>query len=384
MQGLTPLHAACSARGQPAVLALLIQRCEFMQWSSQPQKTNLLDFNRNTPLHTCIKLAPNAAKYVPILIEHGSNPNLQNAQGQTVLHLLAERAVREQQQRTGVSEGNAAEVDDAEADGRPMFAASKILDNLAEVPLALDAAETETGNTALRALPRSRLACHYLLRPSPFHISLCLPSSDIAAFGGCIGLALKLVSLGGSVGLPNKDGFTPLDSMQPSGVEGKSLQARLSRRRHIDSCHWLTCNPLTRLSHACRSSCSSASPSRRVGPPTVSSQRAKTASCHLIGPTLTWQGSIIAAIAAAALVSNARLDGWSYISSYRRKRSGYVFCANASCSLVMLSSQPTKRVADDLVLSCGDGFMLYSWSAVRFLCFHISGPHTQTHCERNK
>ena len=113
--------------------------------------------NRNTPLHTCIKLAPLAAKYVPILIEHGSNPNLQeraasrvvaarrcqagemgcvvdgvggrwsvwsrprpwhpphgcllgllsrraccarvqNALGQTVLHVLAERAVREMQQ----------------------------------------------------------------------------------------------------------------------------------------------------------------------------------------------------------------------------------------------------------------------------------------------
>jgi len=200
VQGLTPLHAACSARGQPAVLALLIQRCEFMQWGSQPQKCNLLDHGRNTPLHTCIKLAPSAAKYVPILIEHGANPNLQNALGQTVLHLLAERAVRELQRRTAVSES--AHADEAADDGATYLPANRILDNFSELTVALDATELETGNTALH----------------------------IAAFGGCIELAQKLVGLGASVGLPNKDGFTPLDSMQPSGVEGQSLQELLLNR----------------------------------------------------------------------------------------------------------------------------------------------------------
>ena len=54
--------------------------------------------------------------------------------------------------------------------------------------LPLDAAENESGNTA----------------------------THIAAFGGCIELAQQLVCLGASVGLPNRDGFTPLDSMQAS------------------------------------------------------------------------------------------------------------------------------------------------------------------------
>ena len=47
------------------------------------------------------------------------------------------------------------------------------------------------------------------------------------AFGGCIEMALQLVCMGASVGLPNKDGFTPLDSMQPSGHESRSLQGPL-------------------------------------------------------------------------------------------------------------------------------------------------------------
>lgn len=59
--------------------------------------------------------------------------------------------------------------------------------------------------------------------------------ADIAAFGGCIELASRLVALGASVGLPNKDGFTALDSMQPSGVEGKSLQASHSIYLRISS-----------------------------------------------------------------------------------------------------------------------------------------------------
>lgn len=79
--GQTPLHAACGARAQPAaVLALLIQRCELMGWSGQPQRCNVLDRKRNSVLHTCTRQAPHAAKSFPMLLEHGANPNLQNAQ----------------------------------------------------------------------------------------------------------------------------------------------------------------------------------------------------------------------------------------------------------------------------------------------------------------
>mmetsp|Transcript_39600 Transcript_39600/g.103887 ORF Transcript_39600/g.103887 Transcript_39600/m.103887 type:complete len:267 (+) Transcript_39600:247-1047(+) len=180
-----------------------------MQWNSQPQRSNLLDIHRNTPLHTCVKMAPYAAKYVPILIEHGANPTLQNGAGQTVLHLLAERAVREMQQANAVGDGrsrSATDASDPSEDAAPAgepkpaaLPAARILDNLSESHLALDATEFETGNTALH----------------------------IAAFGGTIELAQKLVGLGASVGLPNKDGFTPLDSMQPSGVDGRSLQELL-------------------------------------------------------------------------------------------------------------------------------------------------------------
>jgi len=191
--GLTPLHAACAARGQPAVLALLIQRCELMQWNSQPHRCNLLDLNRNTPLHTCAKQAPHAAKMFPVLLEHGANPTLQNSQGQTVLHLLAERAVVAHQQRQAVSEKAA--LDGSAEAAAAEFPFSRLVEMLAEHSPNLDAAETESGNTALH----------------------------IAAFGGCIELAVQLAAMGASVALPNKDGFTPLDSMQPSGHHSRSL-----------------------------------------------------------------------------------------------------------------------------------------------------------------
>jgi ankyrin repeat protein len=200
VQGMTPLHAACGGRSQPAVLALLIQRCEFMQWNGNPQRANLLDAARNTPLHTCTKLSPQPLKNFPILLEHGANPNLQNVQGQTVLHLLAERAVRQQQltQSTqnlpdgqqGTQQGGAPP---------PELPMARMLEMLTEhSKLQLDAQEAESGNTALH----------------------------IAAFGGCIEMAQQLVCLGASVGLPNKDMFTPLDSMQPTGT-GRSLQSLL-------------------------------------------------------------------------------------------------------------------------------------------------------------
>ena len=210
VQGLTPLHAACGSRGQPAVLALLIQRCEAMGWNNQPARCNLLDGNRNTPLHTCTKLAPHAAKYVPILLEHGANPNLTNAQGQSVLHLLAERAVREQQERQAVQEhggpaGAPAAADAAGAAGAagaapPALPVGRLLELLAEHNLQLDLQEAESSNTAL----------HH------------------AAFGGCIELAVQLVQLGAAVGLPNRDGFTPLDSSYRDPTNpSKSLQSLL-------------------------------------------------------------------------------------------------------------------------------------------------------------
>ena len=241
VQGLTPLHAACGSRSQPAVLALLIQRCEAMAWSSNPARCNLLDGNRNTPLHTATKLAPQAGKYLPLLLEHGANPNLQNGQGQTALHLLAERAVREAQEReqrvrqqqqqqqqqqqsavgsrepgaNGHANGaDASQLSDAQGGdgdgggggggggGGAEFPALRLLEVLAatEHTLQLDLQEAESGNTAL----------HH------------------AAFGGCIELAIQLVGLGASVGLPNRDGFTPLDSSMRSASEpSRSLQSLL-------------------------------------------------------------------------------------------------------------------------------------------------------------
>jgi ankyrin repeat protein len=195
VQGMTPLHAACGGRSQPAVLALLIQRCEYMQWNGNPQRANLLDAAKNTPLHTSTKLAPQPLKNFPILLEHGANPNLQNVQGQSVLHLLAERAVRQQQlASTQLADG-------APGAGAPPpeLPMARMLDMLSEAcTLQLDAQEAESGNT-------------------PLHI---------AAFGGCIEMAQQLVCLGASVGLPNRDGFTALDSMQPTGT-GRSLQSLL-------------------------------------------------------------------------------------------------------------------------------------------------------------
>jgi len=61
---------------------------------------------------------------------------------------------------------------------------TRLIALLAEHNLSLDAQEAEKGDTAMH----------------------------IAAFGGCIEVCVQLVSLGASVGLPNKDGFTPLDS----------------------------------------------------------------------------------------------------------------------------------------------------------------------------
>uniref|UniRef100_A0A7S3AGC6 FYVE-type domain-containing protein n=1 Tax=Haptolina ericina TaxID=156174 RepID=A0A7S3AGC6_9EUKA len=122
------------------------------------------------------------------------------------MHLLAERSVRELQQAVAVGGSNRLpdpEVRDPDGipDGAALrsFPACRILDSLAGVPLQLDVAEHEKGDTALH----------------------------IASFGGQIGLAQQMVALGASVGLPNKDGFTPLDSMQPSGAPGKSLQELL-------------------------------------------------------------------------------------------------------------------------------------------------------------
>ena len=216
VQGMSPLHAACGGRSQPAVLALLIHRCEQMQWNGNPQRANLLDAARNTPLHTCTKLAPHPLKSFPILLEHGANPNLQNVQGQTVLHLLAERAVRQQQlastqQPAGIvvaadgsissggGGGGGGAAAAAPAAAAPELPMARMLELLSEsCTLNLDVQESESGNTALH----------------------------IAAFGGCIELAQQLVCLGASVGLPNRDSFTPLDSMQPSGT-GRSLQSLL-------------------------------------------------------------------------------------------------------------------------------------------------------------
>jgi len=199
VQGLTPLHAACGPRGQTAVMALLIQRCELMRWNGSAARCNVLDYARNTPLHTCIRQAPHVAKGMPLLLEHGADPAARNDAGQTALHLLAERAVYSRQEAAGVGALGAAE--DGGAESPPPFPTARLLEMLGEagVPLPLDAQEAESGNTAMHT----------------------------AAFGGCVEMAISLVGLGASVGLPNRDGFTPLDSMQPSGVEGKSLAVLL-------------------------------------------------------------------------------------------------------------------------------------------------------------
>ena len=209
VQGLTPLHASCGSRGHPGVVALLIQRCEQIGWNNKPQRCNLFDGARNTPLHTCARLAPNVAKYIPLLLEHGADPTLINARGQTVLHLLAERAVREQQDALAHASDAPASVDQHTDDhgGLRVVTANAPATRLVELfsghQLLLDSQEFEAGNTAL----------HH------------------AAFGGCVELAAQLVSLGASVGLPNKDGFTPLDSPYRSSDDpGASMSSILLSR----------------------------------------------------------------------------------------------------------------------------------------------------------
>jgi len=41
-------------------MALLIQRCELMRWNGSAARCNVLDYARNTPLHTCIRQAHTA------------------------------------------------------------------------------------------------------------------------------------------------------------------------------------------------------------------------------------------------------------------------------------------------------------------------------------
>ena len=53
----------------------------------------------------------------------------------------------------------------------------------------------------------------------------------IVAFGGCIALMQQLARMGASVGLPNRDGFTPLDSSQPT------FQAACRRANHTGGIH---------------------------------------------------------------------------------------------------------------------------------------------------
>ena len=121
---------------------------------------NALDGERNTPLHHAARHAPMAHKFFALLLEHGADASLQNGRGQTVLHRLAERAVA-----GGSFVGGCAL--DAEL---PL---TQLLAMLAHRPLALDAQETPTMNTALH----------------------------VAAFGGCIEMATFLVELGAAVGL---------------------------------------------------------------------------------------------------------------------------------------------------------------------------------------
>jgi len=90
----------------------------------------------------------------------------------------------------------------------PELPVARLLELLSEHSLQLDAQEAQTGNTAL----------HH------------------AAFGGCIELAVQLVSLGASVGLPNKDGFTPLDSSYRSTSDPtRSIRSLLLSKIHKPS-----------------------------------------------------------------------------------------------------------------------------------------------------
>ena len=129
---------------------------------------------------------------------------MQNAQGQTVLHLLAERAVREKQERqAGVGAAAAAAAEAAP----PEFPAVRMLELLSEHNLLLDTPEYETGNTALH-----HAAFGGCIELSAYIVSRRLLLRTAGTFHRCIELSVQLVRLGGSVGLPNKDGFTPLDS----------------------------------------------------------------------------------------------------------------------------------------------------------------------------
>lgn len=82
------------------------------------------------------------------------------------------------QEAAGVGALGAAEGGGAESP--PPFPTARLLEMLGEagVPLPLDAQEAESGNTAMHT----------------------------AAFGGCVEMAISLVGLGASVGLPNRDG----------------------------------------------------------------------------------------------------------------------------------------------------------------------------------
>ena len=194
--GLTPLHAASGANGTPAALALLIQKCELMRWSGSPLRCNVVDFARNTPLHHCVKHAKQVQMIFSLLLEHGADASLRNDLGQTVLHLLAERAVfASDMSRDALTKP----ADDNSSNATSEFPTMRLLQMLEEYSVVLDAQENESFNTALH----------------------------VAAFGGCIDMACYLVSRGAAVGLPNRDGFTPLDSMQPSGHQGMSLQELL-------------------------------------------------------------------------------------------------------------------------------------------------------------
>ena len=127
----------------------LIQRCEYMQWNGNPQRANLLDAAKNTPLHTSTKLSPQPLKNFPILLEHGANPNLQNVQGQSVLHLLAERAVRQQQLASAqLADGAPGAGATGAGAPPPELPMARMLDMLSEAcTLQLDAQEAESGNT---------------------------------------------------------------------------------------------------------------------------------------------------------------------------------------------------------------------------------------------
>ena len=272
-----------------------------------------------------IRISSPRLRYYPILLEHGADATIQNAHGQTVIHLLAERAVRSEQQRSairaspppdgnGAGGGRAAEIS--------ALPASRMLQMLAEAAggsLPLDAAENESGNTA----------------------------THIAAFGGCIELAQQLVCLGASVGLPNRDGFTPLDSMQAS-LPALGLSPRPSSPSSAilslsllslsppfplpPPPAFLRCPPLRRAAtRRGRSRCYSSRRSRslRRGRPTGWCRPASSASYRSTAPTRAWLASTIAATADAACARSARRAAPRSRSSARHKRNACASSASA-------------------------------------------------------